>query len=390
MESKHDNMIGDVLFPSTARKMQKYYFTRNEYSRYLYYFTKGTASNIIISGRNLIYRKICLMLEDQITPYKIIKHYSENVLELQRSQYITSDEAIKKIKSQLIEYYSLHYLDYLYNPTEVFNYLMNIKNMLEDGITQRTFPSKRYSDALPISNFVKEFELVFDLGYFNDMELLQIAATSQFSYWNTQENRQKAYKPSWTLSVDSIFSKLEEPIIKTFDLLKDILDNCPAGVTHFSVHLYRAGPGGINEGVSLHTKIKELDSNRFTIDRSNPQSVLNGITSIIYYTLKYNALVVVKEGKVGGPTSNTVVCLNQLQIYHPDEVLSLRPSDDHTKVLNNYASSNYASWKSKFDALFNVGMVYPIYLFHDASAFGSRLSRFLRLFKNEALNIIKL
>ena len=386
-----DTMLDSILYPSND--LGKYLFTSNEYSRFLGLFARDTAGDLIVSGRNLIHEKICLMLEDQITPYKIIKHYSEKIREIQQSSSISSDEAIRIIKNQLIDYYSLHYLYYLYKPSKAFNYLNDIRNMLIDGVTQQKLHNKEYSDAVHVSSFIREFNsLVFDLSYFNDMELLQIVATIQFSADPTQSTDLGRYRPAWTLSIDSIFSQLEEPILKTFDLLRDIFNNYPAETTHFSVQFYKAVPGGIYSGSRLNVIVgnNELDGNRFTIDRSDPQSILDGITSIIYYTLEYNALAIIKEDKAGAGTGQTVLCLNQLRIYHPDEVVSLGSTDYQTLrlQLSNYATNNYESWKSYFDTLFNT--VYPIYLFHDAGGFGYRLTRLLKLFRNEDLNIYEL
>lgn len=159
---------------------------------------------------------------------------------------------------------------------------------------------------------------------------------------------------------------------------------------------YRFTSTGINTHSSiLHNAMKgkfddnqgEIAGTSIVIDRTSGQSILDGITSIIYYMLKFNALAVVKEGLHG---DDTVVCLNQLRVYHPRSIKSLGISDNLVLSLSQHSNINYDDWNNRFNSIFSIDTIHPIYAFSNGSSFGYRLVKILSLFRGVNTGVIKL
>ena len=89
-------------------------------------------------------------------------------------------------------------------------------------------------------------------------------------------------------------------------------------------------------------------------------------------------------------TGGTVMCLDQLELYHPNVVKSLSSSPSIPLALSTHSATNYNNWQFGFNKISGLDTIFPIYLFHDSDAFGYRLSKALSFYKNLESRIIKL
>ncbi len=263
LETIPENPLGFKLYPTSSKQLRRFVnepFLNREYNKFLQLFAGGTASDFIVSGKNLIFRKVCKMVEDhmsaKVTMVKIKKDYHDEIEAIKSKAKVSESEAIIIVKQLLIDYLTNHYLDYLYFPlgSHDSDYNFLIYQMLEDKKLTKKLIHPKY-DSLK-SNFLKEFELIFNLKnlkkYFTDREILEITATLQFSYYATFNENNEKHKPAWTLSVDSIMDDLEEPILKTYDFLSDIFENYPEEVRYFSIYFHRSSPSGPNNYFSRY------------------------------------------------------------------------------------------------------------------------------------------
>jgi hypothetical protein len=244
--------------------------------------------------------------------------------------------------------------------------------MLYRGTTSTIFESRGQWGST--HNFFSWFKLTFNLNSaFNKKELVDVSASAMFHYYAMYSEAAPRYKPAWSLRLDSIRSEVKDTTIKTFTFLRDVFNNYDPSMTHFSIYFHKPGVSGINDKTTLKNRIPssynfgEIEGTYIDVDRSDPQSIIDAIASITYYMQKYNAFVIIKEGSKSQNLNSLVMCFDQRKIYRPDIIQSIVASSGRipNKYLSSYSEAHYNNWINQYDQIFNIGNIYPLYLFHD-------------------------
>ncbi len=288
---------------------------------------------------------------------------------------ISTARAVEIVKELVLSYYYNYYLDNSYVSAPSHDYVHKIFQMFRYGTTSAIFESKGQEPRT--HDFFGSFKFTFDLNRaFSKEELIDVLASTMFYYdstWSDADHNPN-YRHAWSLSLNSIRNEVKDTTIKTFEFLQDIFNNYDPNVKHFSIYFHKSGVSGINQQSNLNNKIPlkyrsdEIKGTYIDVDRSDPQSVINAIASITYYIQKFNAFVMVKEGTRGQKLNSLVMCFDQRKIYQPDVIQSILSSlKIPNKFLSSYSKAHYNNWISQYNQIFNIGNIYPLYLFHDVN-----------------------
>ena len=394
--------FGQLLYPITGRLSYKNSiaipFLNNQYASFEQLLVdRNTMSNIIISGRSTIVSKINELLKDQINYFLISGRFASTIDRIASESSVDKDTATNIVVTLLINYFTNYFMDRIFVPTghDQYDYLNLIRNMLEDNIDQKDFELPTFPQS---HEFMGQFELIFDLLQFTQEELLEITITTLFGFYSTLESSIR-FRPAWSLLLDSVFSSLRDPILKTFDFVKNIFDSYPSSSSHFSIYFHKFSVSGINDRSNLKHVIidkykkDEIKGTHITVDRQNPQSVLDAITSIIFYMKKYNALCIIKDGRHRDSNANVVAIFDETTLYRPEFIQSF--SEDRTidlarYSLTGYSEQYYQSWTDSYSGISTISNIFPIYRFQDADTFGRRLVSLLAVYRKSNAKIIKL
>lgn len=368
-----------MLYPSLQGSYTKISkaFLATQYEDFLTSFSKDTSSNLIVLGKNVIFQGVWKQLKNAITDARI-KNDFPNVIQgiidnSNPSDPITYARAVEIVKDLVLNYYYTYFLDNIYVSGSTHDYIHKIYTMIKHGTTSTSFESRGQSSST--HSFFSSFDFTFDLNIaFNKKEMIDVLASVMFHYRNTYSDADPIYRPAWSLRLNSIRNEVKDTTIKTFTFLQDVFNNYDPSVTHFSISFHKPGVSGIHTITTLNRRIpsryrsEEIEGTYIDVDRSNPQSVIDAIASITYYMQKYNAFVIIREGTKDQRLNPLVMCFDQRKIYRPDIIQSIVAGIEiPNKFLSSYSKANYKNWVNQYDRIFNVGNIYPLYLFHDVN-----------------------
>lgn len=280
--------LGQYLYPPTG--VRRYYlssiavpFINNQYASFeqlLVY--KNTTSNIITSGRKTIISKIEGLLKDQINYFLISGWFKTTIARIASQSSIDKDTATNVVATLLTKYFTNYFMDRIFVPTghDKYDYLNIIRNMIQDGVLQEEFILPSFPQS---HEFMGNFKLIFDLLQFTKEELLEITITTLFGFYSTLEASDTRFRPAWRLLLESIWPSLKDPILKTYDFIKNIFDSYPTNTRRFSIYFHKFSVSGINTRSHLKDTIvdryrtDEIEGTHIEVDRDNIQSMLNAL-----------------------------------------------------------------------------------------------------------------
>jgi len=400
VETTPQSPLGMLLYPSLKKSYAQISraFLAAQYEDFLTSFSKDTSSDLIVSGKNVIFQGIWKLLKNAITDARIIHDFPnviKNIKDGSNPNYpITYARAVEIVKGLVLNYYYTYYLDNIYVPSgKTHDYILKIFQMFLHGTTSTSFESKEGSSH----NFFNSFDFTFDLNSaFNKKELVDVLASTVFHYESIYSDTAPNYRPAWSLRLNSIRSEVRDTTIKTFTFLQGIFNNYDPNVKHFSISFHKPGVGGINLQSHLSLKIsskyksEEIEGTHIDVDRSDPQSVIDAIASITYYMQKYNAFVIVKEGMKDQNLNSLVICFDQRKVYQPDFIQTIVADKIANKFLSSYSEVHYNNWVNQYDQIFNIGNIYPLYLFHDVDKLPQLIVDSLRIYLGVNSQLVEL
>ena len=399
--------LGEAIFGDSfkgqrnvAAKMSQA-FLRMYGDLYIPYFSKDTSSDLIVSGRRVVFQQVWKLLKDRITDSLIIRKFPQVINEIMDpSVPITYTRAVEIVKDLVLNYYFNYYLDSIYASltSKKYDYITQVYQMIRKGTTSAIFEGKAKDSS---HNFFSSSDsnLIFNLNGISGNEIIDIIMSLTFNHRSTIETDATNYRSDWSLSLSSVRSEIKDATIKTFGFLQDIFNNYDPTVKHFSIYFHKPSTSGINHHTNLNDRIsgsytsEEIEGTFIDVDRSDPQSVIDAIASTVFYMLKYNAFVLVKEGLKSQVSNTVVMCFDQRKIYRPDILKTIFASGVQisNKFLSPYSETQYNNWASQYDGkIFSAGNIYPLYLFHDVSDLPQLIVDNLRIFLRTKAQIIKL
>ena len=403
IETTPQSPLRELLYPSLKSSYTKISraFLAAQYEDFLAFFSKDTSSNFIVSSRNIIFQGVWKLLKNAITDAVIISKFPsviKGIKDNSNPNYpITYARAVEIVKDLVLNYYYTYYLDNIYVPHKTHDYIAKISQLFFHGTTSTIFKS-RGQQSSSTHTFFSSFKFTFDLNSaFNRKELVDVLASVAFHYLTTYSETAPRYKPAWSLRLNSIRSEVKDTTIKTFVFLQDVFNNYDPSVKHFSIFFHKPGVSGINLITTLKNRVPsgyksdEIEGTYIDVDRSNPQSVIDAIASIAYYMQKYNAFVIVKEGLKAQNLNSLVICFDQRKIYRPDVIQSIVAGNEiATKYLSTYSTAHYNNWINQYDQIFNIGNIYPLYLFHDIDKLPQLVVDSLRIYLGVNSRLVEL
>ncbi|MFX1480293.1 MAG: hypothetical protein ACFFCI_19450, partial [Promethearchaeota archaeon] len=217
--------------------------------------------------------------------------------------------------------------------------------------------------------------------------------------------------------IDTVFTEIDEKIIHTFSRVWDILSEYGEDQT-FTAYFVRETASGLpavrlsklsntvfNSRSTNFDSVPELEGSRIEFknlrgDSSNIEEFTRAVASIVYYMVKYDSLVMIKESHHNDNVAGYALIASLTEILDESYLLTTKtsPTESMKAKLSDFARSRLSYWRdgyydgegmwhdgwnkdysSQFSGFryWTDGNIYPLYMFKDANLLNDRIARLL-------------